>query len=72
MAMLVMGLIAHWNKRSPRDELNPCEKTSLSFISFNDVLAKRDLILLASDSLCWVSHLEADPAKVFQNPFHIF
>jgi predicted MPP superfamily phosphohydrolase len=26
--------------------------------------------LLASDNLCWVSHLEADPAKVFQNPFH--
>jgi len=70
MAMLVMGLIAHWNKRSLRYEPNPCEETSLSFISFNNVLAKRDLILLASDNLCWVWHLEADSSKVFQNPFH--
>jgi len=45
-------------------------KITSSFISFNDVFTKRDLILLAPDNLCWVSHLEADPAKVFQNPFH--
>jgi hypothetical protein len=63
-------LVAHWNKRSPRYEPNPREKTSLSLISCNDVLAKRDLILLATDHLCWVSHLEAGPAKVLQNPFH--
>ncbi len=43
------------------------EKKSPQVYSLSDVPAKRERILLASDNLCWVSHLEPHPAET-----HVF